>query len=71
MAEQQLTTEEVAEQLRLTPRGVAKLMLQGKLVGRKVGKTWRTTQGFVNRYLSEASPFNNSPEFAEKKAAGG
>lgn len=50
-----LTPEEVAEILKVTPATVRKLLRDGELPGRKIGKSWRVTRQALEAYLMEPS----------------
>ena len=44
---------EVAEVLKCNERTASRLMRQGKIAARKVGRSWRTTRRAVLQYLEE------------------
>ena len=47
-----LGPEDVAASLKCSPRVAARLMREGKIVSRKVGRSWRTIPEAVSRYLA-------------------
>jgi excisionase family DNA binding protein len=49
--EQILTVDEAAEQLKVRPETVRRLLSQGKLPGNKVGRAWRIPEGELLRFL--------------------
>lgn len=57
MAEDLLTLNEVAAQLRLHPESVRRWLREGKIHGRRLGPTragWRIPRSEINRILAEA-----------------
>ncbi len=53
MSGQYLTPDEVADQLKVTPKSVRAWLRSGELIGIKVGKNWRVHPGDLDRYLDE------------------
>ena len=51
-----MTMTEVQNYLRITKPTMVKILKEGKLKGKKVGKQWRILKSEVDRYLKD---FNN------------
>lgn len=51
-----LTTEEVAQYLKLKEQTVRDLLRLKKLPGRKVGKSWRVLRSELDAWLRESEP---------------
>ena len=49
-----LTAEEAASYLRVSVRTVTKLLQEGKMPGRKVGRAWRIRRDAVEAYVNGA-----------------
>ena len=47
-----LTVEQAAEKLQLTPKTTRKLLKEGKMPGRKVGRAWRVLETDLERWIS-------------------
>jgi excisionase family DNA binding protein len=47
-----LTVEQAAEKLQLTPKTTRKLLKEGKMPGRKVGRAWRVLDTDLERWIS-------------------
>jgi excisionase family DNA binding protein len=48
-----LNTEEIAEYLRISTVFARRLLRQGKLKGKKVGKEWRVKKSDLQEYLNQ------------------
>jgi excisionase family DNA binding protein len=48
-----LNTEEIAEYLRISTVFARRLLRQGKLKGKKVGKDWRVKKSDLQEYLNQ------------------
>ena len=46
-----LTVEQAAEKLQLTPKTTRKLLKEGKMPGRKVGRAWRVLETDIERWV--------------------
>jgi len=46
-----LTVEQAAEKLQLTPKTTRKLLRDGKMPGRKVGRAWRVLETEIERWV--------------------
>ncbi len=66
-----LTTPKVAEMLHLHRKTVTDLLTTGKLRGRKIGQTWRVSQGDLNAYLRKNAPLSDTEEFEKVEALNG
>ncbi len=68
-----LTTEEVAEQLRVYPGTVKRWLREGKLVGVSLGSRagWRVSEEDLARFIRQQQnvPYDESQEELEGKAA--
>lgn len=61
-----LTVEQAAEKLQLTPKTTRKLLKEGKMPGRKVGRAWRVLETDIERWVGgEQQPIPAS----ERKSA--
>lgn len=47
-----LTAEQAAEKLQLTPKTIRKLLKEGQMPGRKVGREWRVLETDIERWVS-------------------
>jgi excisionase family DNA binding protein len=47
-----LTVEQAAEKLQLTPKTTRKLLKEGQMPGRKVGRAWRVLETDLERWIS-------------------
>jgi len=45
------TADQAAEVLKLNRRTVLKLLKEGKLPGKKIGKSWRISEQLLHRFL--------------------
>lgn len=56
LEEQYLTTDEVAEMLRVTPQAVNKWCREGKLKAIRAGRRWRITRAALNEFTQQGVP---------------
>lgn len=47
-----LTAEQAAEKLQVTPKTIRKLLKEGKMPGRKIGREWRLLETDIERWVS-------------------
>ena len=64
-----LTVEQAAEKLQLTPKTLRKLLKEGKMPGRKVGRAWRVVETDIERWVGGEQMVQPIP-VSEVQAAG-
>jgi len=65
-----LTVEQAAEKLQLTPKTTRKLLKEGKMPGRKVGRAWRVVETDIERWVGGKQPVQPIPVSERKSALG-
>jgi len=61
-ADEVLTTEEVAQYLKMKEQTVRDLLRHRKLPGRKVGKSWRVLRSELDAWLRQSEPVRDGEE---------
>jgi len=56
-----LTAEEAARYLRVGERTLRRMLREGRLPGRKVGREWRIAREALDRYLKERPEGGETP----------
>ena len=64
-----LTVEQAAEKLQLAPKTVRKLLREGQMPGRKVGRAWRLPETEIERWVG-GKPMQPIPVTERKSALG-
>lgn len=65
-----LTVEQAAEKLQLTPKTCRKLLKEGRMPGRKVGRAWRVLETDLESWVGGAQPVQPIPVEQRKSALG-
>lgn len=65
-----LTVEQAAEKLQLTPKTTRKLLKEGKMPGRKVGRAWRVVETDLEKWVGGEQPVQPIPVSERKSALG-
>ncbi len=60
-----MTVEQAAEYLQLTADTVRRLLREGQLPGRRIGKEWRLSRRKLEEFIMEGKPRDTTPEASE------